>query len=114
FVDDLMCESREFARRLIDTHAGQKAPDGTQMMAPRPTLRHVILERAPHVGLRCEDVFETLRHYADDRVVVAFKSDVATDNCRVGVKSAPPQLIAENQNVRSVQPVVGWSKVAAE
>src|SRR5215468_11743641 len=84
------------------------------MMPPRPALRHVILERPPYVGRRCENVFETLRHDADDRVVVAFKSDVAADNRRVGVESAPPQLIAENHNVGSVQPVVGRSQVAAE
>ena len=84
------------------------------MMAPRPSLREVVLKRRPQFGRGSQHVFEIARHHADHRIAVVVEGDLSSDDRRIAAEAAPPQGIAENGHVRPVEAILGRLKIPSQ
>src|SRR5262245_51767831 len=84
------------------------------MVAPRPSLRHVVLQRRPDLRIRRGNILEFRRHDPQDVVVLPIQSDVAADNRAIACETPAPECVAQDHNVRTVAEILIFAKVPAE
>src|SRR5262245_38018183 len=106
FTHDGPTERVDLTGRLIKGNPGPQAADGAKMMTPRPSLRHVVLQRRPELRGGSQHVLERSRHDPDDDVAVIIEGDGATDDCSIGAEAPPPEVIAEDDHVRPAESIV--------
>lgn len=75
-------------------------------MAPRSSLRHVVLEGSPEISRRPRHVLETWRHHADHEVAIVVERDRPTQDPRIGIETAPPQAVAQDHDPRPASLIV--------
>src|SRR5262249_53924619 len=95
-------ERVKFLGRLIHTDAGTQPPQQSQMMAPCPSPRQVVLKRSPDLGIGSGNVLECGRHDANYGINVAVQSDIRFDNGGSGREQAAPEWVAQDRDSLSI------------
>ena len=113
-VQDRAAERAYFCRRCSDSDAGLDPADRSQVMAPCTSLRHVILQRRPHIRRLREHILESRRHHADDCVLYIVEPDDPPDCDSIREEVPPPQAVADDDDIRTAGRVVGGVEVPAD
>src|SRR2546426_3243959 len=107
-------ERVKFLGRLIHADAGTQPPEQSQMMAPCPAPRQLVLKGSPDLGIGSSNVLECGRHNANYGIDVAVQSDVRSHNGGIAREPASPERVAQHGYIRSTRFIFVCAKVSAD
>src|ERR1700681_1012964 len=74
----------------------------------------VVLQSRPEFRRRRQNIVESGRHYAYDRVVIVVELDLSANDCAIAAEVPAPQAVAENYTFWTVKHIVRGPEVSPQ